>query len=122
MVEFFDVGDADEFGTLEILKPAGSGGGAWTCTFTRDRADGGRAVPATDPANGCKLIRVQEAEGYEGSRATALVGIHPQYTCDPTSATGCWVKLRLAYPSGGLISDHTTWSAGMVGDPVRLVE
>jgi hypothetical protein len=36
--------------------------------------------------------------------------------------TGCWVRLQYAYGSGNQPSDTTSWTAGIEGDPVRLVE
>lgn len=119
-VEFFDVGDASVSGTLTIQKPVGSTGSAFTCAFRRVRGSDG--VADTPAGSGCSLTNVNSSNGYQGSLTTAFVSIPSNYSCDPNTATGCWVTILFAYPSGGSVSDHTTWNAGVLGDPVRLVE
>lgn len=115
-VEFFDVGDAGSPGTITILRPAESGGGAFpTCTFSR--SDGGSLI-----SSGCQLQNVQNSTGYNGQVVRATVTIPTTYTCNDADPLGCWVKLKFSYPSSTNVFDHTTWSAGLVGDPVRLTE
>lgn len=119
-VELFDVGDASVAGTLTFVKPAGSTGNAFSCTFRRVRGDNG--TTDTPASSGCALTNVNSSSGYQGSLTTAFIAIPTNYSCDPATATGCWVTVTFTYPSGGSVSDHTTWSAGILGDPVRLVE
>ena len=42
--------------------------------------------------------------------------------CMAFSATGCWVKIKAAYGANVSVTDATTWSAAILGNPVRLVE
>ena len=50
------------------------------------------------------------------------VPIPDDYTCNDTDPLGCWTRLRFTYPAGTTVSDTTTWSAFMLGDPVRLIQ
>ena len=53
---------------------------------------------------------------------TVSVPIPTNYTCTTSVPTGCWVRLQYAYGSGNQPSGATSWTAGIEGDPVRLVE
>ena len=59
---------------------------------------------------------------YNGKWQTVSVPIPTNYTCSSSVPTGCWVRLQYAYGSGNQPSDTTSWTAGIEGDPVRLVE
>ena len=48
------------------------------------------------------------------------IPIANDYTCSDTVGTGCWIKVRAAFPSG--VSDTTTWAAAILGNPIRIVE
>jgi hypothetical protein len=50
----------------------------------------------------------------------ADVPIPSDYTCDSTDPEGCWVTVLASFPSS--VQDTTTWSAAILGNPVRLVE
>ena len=50
------------------------------------------------------------------------VPIPNNYTCNYSDAIGCWVRVNFDFPSQTNVSDTTTWSATIEGDPVRLVE
>jgi hypothetical protein len=63
---------------------------------------------------------VSSSAGFNGRAIIAKVPIPDSYDCDETSTTGCWVRVQAVF-SGG-VTDTTTWSATMNGDPVRLVE
>ena len=47
--------------------------------------------------------------------------IPSNYTCNFTSTGGCWFRLKVNFGSGS-VSDTTTWTAYVSGDPVRLIE
>ena len=70
---------------------------------------------------GCRLNNVNNAE-YNGHLTSMRVPIPADYTCNQSSATGCWVRVRFVWCAGCAIQDTTTWSAAILGDPVRLVE
>jgi len=50
------------------------------------------------------------------------IPIPANYTCDTVSATGCWAKLQFVYPNGTTVNDTTTWSAYILGEPVRIIK
>jgi len=50
------------------------------------------------------------------------VPIPADYTCNPAVVTGCWIKIKAAYPVGASVTDATTWSAAILGNPIRIVE
>ena len=43
-------------------------------------------------------------------------------TTTSASGLGCWVKLKFIYPAGTNVTDTTTWSAYILGEPVRLIQ
>jgi hypothetical protein len=43
-------------------------------------------------------------------------------TCNESLALGCWTKLQFVYPVGTSVSDTTTWSAYILGEPVRIIQ
>jgi hypothetical protein len=69
----------------------------------------------------CSVSGVQSSNGFDGRWITVLIPIPDTYTCNSASETGCWVTVRPDF-TGGSPSDTTTWSASMIGSPVRLVE
>jgi hypothetical protein len=119
-VSLFDMGDisGSATATLQITPPAEnmySGGTVFSgCQFT---LDGGTTsnTPST-----CTVKNVNSNNGYQGKTLLIDVPIPTNYTCATTSATGCWIKVKAVYPSG--VSDVTTWSAAILGNPIRLVE
>ncbi|MPY95584.1 MAG: hypothetical protein GEV08_21760 [Acidimicrobiia bacterium] len=117
-IGFYDAGDASQPGSLQVLPPEDSnvGGVFRGCAFRR--ADGVEMTASGDDS--CTVVDVSRATGFNGQLMYADVPISDDYTCDRDSATGCWVKVRLAFPGG--VEDFTTWSAGVTGAPVRLVE
>ncbi len=36
--------------------------------------------------------------------------------------SGCWTKLQFVYPAGTNVTDTTTWSAYILGEPVRIIQ
>jgi hypothetical protein len=56
------------------------------------------------------------------------IPIASDYDCDFASNGGCWFRVRVTFngvdPSGRPLKvfDATTWTAGVISDPVRLVE
>jgi hypothetical protein len=59
---------------------------------------------------------------YNGQWVTWEIPIPGNYTCNQSLALGCWTKLQFVYPSGTTVSDTTTWSAYILGEPVRLIK
>ena len=126
ILNFFDTGDASQAGSIQVLPPPDSNvsGGAFPdCGYT---APAGNSVgppwgPYIATSTGCQVNGVISGS-YNGQWITFEVPIPADYTCNDTDPLGCWTRLRFAYPVGTNVSDTTTWSAFMVGDPVRLIE
>ncbi len=114
-VTLFDMGDASAAGTLQILPPSEYASTFSGCAFSKD--DGGSM--STTPST-CTITNVSSGTGYNGRVVTIDIPIPTNYTCTTSSNTGCWIKVRAAFPSG--VSDTTTWSAAVLGNPIRLVE
>ena len=112
-VSFFDVGDGSGTGTIEVVPPPDSNYSSFSgCTATL-------SPTGTPSLNGCTLENVSNP-GYNGRLVSMRVPIPSDYTCSASAATGCWVRVRFRW--AGNIQDTTTWSASILGDPVRLVE
>ena len=110
-VNLFDIGDGATSGsTITVLPPAEVGGG-----FTGCKAEGQTNGNLPD----CKI---SVSSKYNGKWQTISVPIPVSYTCDDSSATGCWVRLEFFYGSGSGPADTTSWQATVEGDPIRLVE
>jgi Flp pilus assembly protein TadG len=116
VVNLFDTGDGSGSGSIEVIPPPDANYSSFTgCSVT------------TSPANfspsltNCRLNGVSSAQ-YNGHLTSLRVPIPADYTCNQASAVGCWVRVRFAWCAGCAIQDTTTWSAAILGDPVRLVE
>lgn len=113
IITFFDVGDAAGSGTIKVLKPLDSNlpDNLAGCT-----GSGVRSGPLTS----CELINVSSGSGWNRKTQTVRVPIPADYTCESTQRGGCWFRLTVSFPSA--VTDTTTWSARVEGDPVRLIE
>jgi Flp pilus assembly protein TadG len=131
VLNFFDTGDATQPGTLAVLPPSDSNvtGGVFAgCTYTQP--PGNSVGPPwgtfSATATGCKITNVGNSTtpSYDGQWVTWKIPIPGNYTCDDTSASGlgCWTKLQFVYPAGTNVTDTTTWSAYMLGEPVRIIQ
>ncbi len=129
VLNFYDTGDASQPGTLAVLPPSDSNvpSGQFTnCLFTQPpgNATGPPWGSFSNTASGCKITNVSSggSPSYNGQWVTWEIPIPSDYTCDSSSATGCWTKLQFIYPNGTTVSDTTTWSAYILGEPVRLIQ
>ncbi|HEY3672863.1 MAG TPA: pilus assembly protein TadG-related protein [Acidimicrobiia bacterium] len=132
VLNFFDTGDAGAAGDLSILAPTDSnvsGGVFSSCLYTKPpgNASGPPFGTFIATSSGCKITGVSNTSNspgpsYDGQWVTWEIPIPNNYTCDTASATGCWSKLKFAYPAGTSVTDTTTWSAYMLGEPVRLIQ
>lgn len=111
-VRLFDVGDSSNTGTVTVLPPSDSGLTKFpTCIGTG---------PRTGTLTNCSIST--NSSDFQGKWQTISIPLPTTYSCDTTTATGCWVKLQFAYGSGNQPSDTTSWQAAIEGDPVRLVK
>jgi hypothetical protein len=112
-----------------VLPPADSNvsGGAFSgCQFTLPpgNSTGPPWGTFSATASGCTINNVSNSgtNSYNGQWVTWQIPIPLSYDCDDTSALGCWVKLKFVYPAGTSVSDTTTWSAYILGEPVRIIQ
>ncbi len=110
---FFDVGDAASNGTMTVLRPTdATGSNLSNCT-----ASGFKNV--TLPT--CSLSGIRSSAGWDGQSETISVPIPPSYSCNYAQEGGCWFRVEVGFGTGS-VTDATTWTASIAGDPVRLVE
>jgi hypothetical protein len=129
VLNFYDTGDASQPGTLAVLPPADSnvtGGAFANCLFTQPpgNATGPPWGTFSSTVSGCKITGVSNSgsPNYNGQWVTWEIPIPSTYTCNSADPLGCWTKLQFIYPNGTSVSDTTTWSAYILGEPVRLIQ
>jgi hypothetical protein len=111
--KFFDVGDAATSGTLTVLRPTEATGDAIkNCTATGYK---------TLSLSTCSLSGISSSAGWNGQSETIVVPIPPNYSCNYNSSGGCWFRVQVSFGTGS-VTDATTWTASVRGDPVRLLE
>jgi hypothetical protein len=125
VLNFYDTGDASQAGTLAVLPPPDSNIGASFagCQYTAPpgNATGPPWGTFSSTASGCKINNVSSAT-FNGQWVTWQIPIPNNYDCNDASATGCWVRLQFVYPNGTSVQDTTTWSAFILGEPVRIIQ
>jgi Flp pilus assembly protein TadG len=57
---------------------------------------------------------------HDGQVEHIVIPIPADYNCDPATLGGCWFSVQFSFPSA--VTDFTTWTANIGGDPVRLIE
>ncbi len=117
--DFFDASDGGT-GVVRVLPPGDATGsvravsGVAGCRAALNEADPSTTSPLVGcayPVTGVKT---------DGQVVKMVIPIPNDYDCDDSKLTGCWFRVEMAY--SGKITDFTTWSANIAGDPVRLVE
>lgn len=114
-LRFYDTGDASTAGELRILPPPEFAAGFTGCTYSGPYSGGQSQL------NQCKVVGLHSSNGFNGKWMQVNVPIPTNYTCNAGSDTGCWVLVQFIYPAGQSVTDTTTWTASILGDPVRLV-
>jgi Flp pilus assembly protein TadG len=115
-INLYDMGESSHSGTLRILAPVDYGGTFSGCKISRDDGAG-----LSVDSSLCQLSGVH-SDSFNGRVLTIDVPIPTTYTCSVNSEEGCWVKIQARYPSSATVTDATTWSAQILGNPIRLVE
>jgi hypothetical protein len=110
-VRLFDVGDAENSGTISVIPPKKS---------KVDFVDCVGSGPRTGPLPDCSITA--NRNDFQGKWQTISVPVPPEYTCDDLDPASCWVMLEYSYGPKNQPSDTTSWQASIEGDPVRLVE
>jgi hypothetical protein len=106
--KFFDIGDADDSAKLTILPPKET-----PISLTNCKATGYQVMSLPT----CAITITK----WDGKGETVGVPIPSSYNCSYTLAGGCWFRLNVSFASGS-VTDTTTWTAYVSGDPVRLIE
>jgi len=122
VLNFFDVGDAARAGAITVLPPGDSNVGSSfsNCTFTPPPGNStGPPWGAFSSTSGCQLTNVSSAT-FNGQWIQVRVPIPPDYNCNLADPYGCWLRVNFAFPAA--VSDTTTWTAQLTGDPVRLIQ
>lgn len=110
-VSLWDISDGGSAGSMQVVPPAEVGGTFSGCTYS---TTGGTYTPLGT----CGFSFNANALNAQLMRVS--IPIPSSYTCDQADPFGCWIKVRA--PFSGSVNDTTTWSADVVGDPVRLIE
>ncbi len=112
-VSLYDISDVASSGTMQILPPPEFAATFSGCAFSNDTNKS-----MTFNAGTCTLTVPKDY--YNERSVTVDIPIPDNYNCDTDSNLGCWIKVRAAF--GGAVQDTTTWSAAILGNPIRLVE
>jgi hypothetical protein len=127
---FFDVADASGPGDVQVLRPTDATG---SITTLNNAAASVVCIGTgvVGGATGTSLSRcsVPVSSGSNNGRIqTITVPIPTDYACVDTDTTGCWFKVTYDFrdPDNAAlratINDISTWSATLLGDPVRIVK
>ncbi|MBS1838532.1 MAG: hypothetical protein JST64_12645 [Actinobacteria bacterium] len=123
-IVLYDMGESNMAGTLKVLPPAelsGSMPNFTNCSFARDDNKSMSTTPST-----CSVGNIYSTSSnnymWNGRLLIIDVPIPKTYTCNQALATGCWIKIQMQYPSSAVVNDATTWTAAILGNPIRIVE
>lgn len=111
---FFDVGEAATGGTMQVLPPADS-----NMPSNVPGCKGSGVVNGN--LTNCEITGIQSS-GWNGKQQFISVPIPNSYTCATASQGGCWFRVGVNFGAGNVVNDSTTWTAKIVGEPIRLVE
>lgn len=127
VVTLFDIGDAADGANLSFAPPldATTNGGPMTsfatCRYTKP---GSTTYISMEP--GCTITGMYSTAtgkfpvGFNGRIVHLKVTLPSDYSCDESSAEGCWTRLKLHYNSGN-VTDTTSWQAALDANPSHLV-
>ena len=113
VIGFYDVGDAANPGTITMLPPTDSNMGSNISGCVGSGVVNGAL---TD----CQLTNVSTNTGWNGRSEFIRIPIPSTYTCTANQPGGCWFRLQVSFPGG--VNDTTTWTAQIIGDPIRLIK
>lgn len=119
---YFDVGDATGKGggTVQVIPPADADGSIKGTPFPGGcRAAGGKAGTGPTTISNCSAPFDSSNNGYT---ETISIPIPNDYKCTYDSPGGCWYQVQVQFNGGSNVTDVTTWTASITGEPVRLIE
>jgi len=119
VVRFFDLGDATDPVEARVLQPDSATAVGVPLNKDQPFPNCVGAGPRNGTLTNCSVVTTAATNG--GRWQDIAIKIPSDYTCtaDDDQAK-CWVRVRLS--TSAAQSDTTTWSAGLDGDPVRIVE
>lgn len=118
--DFFDASDGST-GSVKVLPPADATGdvkattGIPGCKVGKNDA----APSAYTSLTGCQYSL--NGSVTDGQLIHMVIPIPNNYSCNNAILTGCWFQVRLTFDTNN-VTDFTTWSANIGGDPVRLIK
>lgn len=128
LFSFFDVGDAagGSGATLSVLPPEeakvgsddnGVGGSDFDAVTGCNRDRGF----TTGPSPTCSISGIRNSDGWNGQFQEMTIPVPTDYWCDADDPFGCWWRLKTEFVGTTSVTDQTTWTAVLDGDPVRLI-
>lgn len=111
-VSLWDISDGGSSGSMRILPPDEYGSNFSGCSF------GTTGGTYTTNSGNCSFSF--NAGALDQQLVQVQIPLPEGYTCNEGDPFGCWI--RVSAPFAGTVNDTTTWSADIVGDPVRLVD
>ena len=124
-IQLFDTGDSNQTGTIQVNLPTSyRTAHPSTVLSCIDRGFLPSATLGTTVLSPCLLTNVNATTGYQGKVKELDVQIPANYSCNDVASWDCWFTVTYNYPSAPSsgVADTTTWSASVIGDPVRLVK
>jgi Flp pilus assembly protein TadG len=119
--DFYDPADGagTDGATVQIFPPADATGSVKTGTGgTPPNCKHAKNAAAFTTATDCQ-VTVKNTT-HDGQVEHIVIPIPNDYNCDPSTLGGCWFSVQIHFPS--TVTDFTTWTANIGGDPVRLIE
>ncbi len=118
-LELFDIGDTSGTLDFQVLPPLNSNVGAtWPCSMKLVSQDG--VFPPTGLNAATCAITGLSRQNYNGAALQIDIPIPATFDCPLVLATDCWTSVKLTF-NNGTPTDRTTWSASVLGDPLRLL-
>jgi hypothetical protein len=110
-VDIWDLGDVNGPGEITFIDPVGGLANPPACSWTSTNGESSGLI------NDC-VVNISN-QRFNAEWLYVRIEIPSTYTCDPTSATGCWWRIQI---EASQPTDRTTWAARISGDPVRLID
>jgi hypothetical protein len=111
-LHFYDPGEDNGNAYMTVKMPDGS---TANCSWYSEDENGNDTTPPGEGGSGpCRIQTSNGSPLFNGQWITATVQIPTTYTC----STDCWWYMSIALNQP---HDRTTWTARIIGNPVRLV-
>ena len=117
--DFYDAADGSGAGggTVRIVAPADATGSI-KATSNIPNCKHAKNNAAYTNATNC-TVSVSNST-HNGQLEHIVIPIPNDYNCNPATLGGCWFSVQITF--SGSVTDFTTWTANIGGDPVRLIE